>query len=221
MVANTRITGMPNSTVMYVNRTSGSINWSSPVTVSSTAGWFGTKIASNSSGTLAVIYTRNSDSTLWLARSSGLGTSWSTTQVTTTRVWDADVALDDSGLIFIGYYTPDSHLIRFEQWLGGSRQSQTTVDSPGGTGLGSQWFSGVSITGDGLGDVHMSYLDFTRGQVLRYATNRTGNWVAETVTTCDDVLGETSIVTDSTYAPHISFPSPASSFGNLGYAVKR
>ncbi len=33
--------------------------------------------------------------------------------------------------------------------------------------------------------------------------------------------GETSIVTDSTYAPHISFPLPASSFGNLGYAVKR
>jgi hypothetical protein len=45
--------------------------------------------------------------------------------------------------------------------------------------------------------------------------------VVETVTTCDDILGETSITTDSRFAPHISFPSPASSFGNLGYAVKR
>src|SRR6185369_15403429 len=107
--------------------------------------WFSAKIAANASGQLAVIFTRNSDSTLWLARSSGLGTSWSTTQVTTVRVWDAHVTMDASGLIFIGYYTPDSHLIRFEQWSGATRLSQTTVDSPGGTGLGSQWFSGVAI----------------------------------------------------------------------------
>jgi hypothetical protein len=37
----------------------------------------------------------------------------------------------------------------------------------------------------------------------------------------DDVLGETSIAVDSSYAPHISFPLPASSFDNVGYAVKR
>ena len=69
---------------------------------------------------------------------------------------------------------------------------------------------------------HVSYLDFTRGTpVLRYATNKSGSMVAETVTTSDDVLGETSIAVDSSGAPHISFPSPSSSFGNLGYAVKR
>jgi hypothetical protein len=130
--------------------------------------------------------------------------------------------MDASGLIYLAYYTPDSHLIRFEEWTSsGFRNLQTTIDSPGGTGAGSQWFSGVAIASDGLGDVHVSYLDFTRGQVLRYATNRTGTWVAETVTTCEGVLGSTSIVTDSSYAPHISFPSPATSFSNLSYAVKR
>jgi hypothetical protein len=220
VVANTRISGMPNSTLSYASRASGAVAWSTPVTVSSTASWGSAKIASNPAGQLAAIYTRSSDSTLWLARST-TGTTWASTQVTTVRVWDMDIAMDASGLIHIGYYTPDSHLIRYEQWSGATRLTQTTVDSPGGTGLGSQWFSGVAIAVDILGSVHMSYLDFSRGTLLRYATNRTGSWTAETVTTSDDVLGETSIVTDSTNAPHISFPTPASSFGNLGYAVKR
>jgi len=126
-----------------------------------------------------------------------------------------------SGLTHLAYYTPDPHRIVYETWSGSTRTYQVTVDSPGGTARGSMFFSGLAIAQDDLGAIHLSYLDFTRGTSLRYATNRTGPFVAETVTPCDDVLGDTSIVTDSSFAPHISFPSPATSFGNLGYAVRR
>lgn len=223
LVSHTRITGQPNSTVYFVSRTAGTSPWSSTTTVSSTASGFGAQLAASPSGQLAVLYGRNSDSSLWLARSSGLGTSWTHTQITTSRAWDFDLVFDlsDSGLVHLAYYTPDSHLIRAESWSGSTRLSQVTVDSPGGTGLGSQWFSGVSIAADGLGDVHLSYLDFTRGNVLRYATNSSGSFVSETVTQADDVLGNTSIAVDNAFAPHVSFPRPATSFGNLGYAVKR
>ncbi len=220
LVGNTRISGMPSS-LMYASRSVGSSSWSSPTTITTTASWGAAKISATPSGQLAILYTRNSDSTLWLARSSGFGTSWTSTQITTTRAWDYDLVLDPSGLINLAYYTPDPHRIVYESWSGSTRTSQVTVDSPGGTAPGSMYFSGVAIAEDGLGDVHVSYLDFTRGTALRYATNRTGPFVAETVTTCDDILGETSITTDSSFAPHISFPSPATSFGNLGYAVKR
>lgn len=221
LVTNTRISGMPNSNVYYSARSAGLSSWAAPITVSSTASWFPARIAANASGQLAVLFARNSDSSLWLARSSGLGTSWTPQQITTGRVWAFDLALDSAGLVRLAYYDPDLQLIRYETWSGASRTSQVLVDSAGGTAPGSQWFSGLSLAVDSLSVAHVSYLDFTRGNVLRYATNRTGSFVAETVTNCDDVLGATSIVTDSSNAPHISFPAPSSSFSTLGYAVKR
>jgi hypothetical protein len=221
LVSNSRVAGQP-SIVQYVSRPSNTNSWSSNTNISTTAGWSPAKLSATASGELGVLYTRNTDTTLWFARSSGLGTSWSSTQVTTTAAWSYDLVLAASQVTYIAYYQPGTHTVVLETWVNASRSTTTTVDTPGGTAPGSQWFSGVSIALDAAGFVHLSYLDFTRGTpALRYATNKTGSMVAETVTTSDDVLGETSIAVDSSGAPHISFPSPSSSFGNLGYAVKR
>ncbi|MFZ5442583.1 MAG: EGF domain-containing protein [Myxococcota bacterium] len=208
------------STVYYASRAAGTSTWSTPGVVTSVAGGFPSAVAANDSGALAVAYVRGSDLTLWLARSSGLGTSWTTTQLTTGQVWYVDLALDASNVAHLVYYDGQAQVVRYESWSGSTRTAQLTLDS-GGAGAGSQWYSGPAIALDAAGAVHVSYLDFAHGQNLRYATNRSGSFVVENVVGCGNVLGRTSIAVDANRAPHISFPLPASSFGNLGYAVKR
>ncbi len=206
LVSKTSIAGMP-STVLYHSRAAGTSTWSSSTTITGAASWAPPKIA----------YTR-SDNTFWLAQSSGFGLSWTSTQATTHPATSFDLAMDAAGLVYIAYYLPATRTVRVDTWSGAVRQATAEADAPGGAGPG---FSGISIALDAQGFAHVSLLDFTRGPVLRYSTNRTGTFVPATVTTCDDVLGQTSIAIDAMGAPHISFPSPASSFGNLGYAVKR
>ncbi|MBL8923028.1 MAG: hypothetical protein JNJ54_29535 [Myxococcaceae bacterium] len=209
--------------VGYSSRTVGSSTWSTPTILGTGASGFGPKVSA-SGGMVVALFSRSPDG-LTLARSSNNGSTWTTTTVTTLRAWSWDVVLDPSGTVFLAYYTPDNgHRIILESYSGLSRTQQTIVDTPQGTGAGSMWFSGVSIAQSPLGTTHAAWLDFTRGNVVRYvsnATSTTGDYITETVTTADDVLGQTSLVVDSSYAVHLTYPAPSSSWSNLGYAVRR
>jgi len=142
--------------------------------------------------------------------------------VTSQEAWDFDVAVDLGGTVHIIYYAHGSAQIIYEAWNSGllSRVRQAVVENAGGTPPGSTHYSGLSIA-VAQGRVHVAYLDFTRGTVLRYAVDSGSGFAPETVAACDDVLGNTSLAIDSTGAPHIAFPWPAPSFAYLGYAVKR
>lgn len=221
LVHMTRTAGSP-GILRFSTRPAGTSSWSTPVTINSSASWIGARVASNVAGELSALFANNADQTLRFAHSSGSGSVWSTVPVTSpgNRAWDFDVAVSESGYTYVAYYSPDGHRLVVETYNLTTRISQMVVDTAPSTTL-TQTMSGVSIALDANDFVHLSWLDFTRGPSLRYATNATGTFVPETVTACDDVLGRTSIAVDATGAPHISFPKPSSSFSTLGYAVKR
>lgn len=205
-------------TIGYSSRTIGGSSWSAFSSVGTAASGAVPKVAANASGIVVVAYRRVGEGVM-LARSTG-GSTFTSTTVTTARVWSYDVEVDGSGTAHLAYYTPDSHRIVVESWLGSSRTRQVTIDTPGGTAPGSMWYSGVSIAHDGNA-VHAAWLDFTRGSaVVRYANDATGSFSAQTVTAADDILGDTSLAVTSS-AVHLSFPAPSSSFSSLGYAVRR
>lgn len=198
----------------------GSAAWSAPVTIESDASWGYPRLAASPTGGRAVLFTRNTTGALWVRRQSGA--TWVAELLTAQRAWSYDVAYAPNGVMWVAYYTPDGgHRVLVESWAGSTRTSQAIIDFPGGAVPGAQAFSGVSIAVGSTGVVHVAWLDFTRGNRLRYATNATGAFATEEVTPCDDVLGGTSIAVDSAGRPHVTFPMPAPSFTTLGYAVKQ
>ncbi len=207
--------------VGYASRLQGSTSWSFPTVLGTGSSGFGPRVSA--SGSMVVVLFSRSPEGLTLARSSNNGSTWTSTTVTAGRAWDWDVVLDPSGTVFLVYYTPDSgHRVILESYSGLTRTQQTIIDTPQGTNSGSMWFSGLSIAQSPVGTTHAAWLDFTRGNVLRYASNAdSASFQTSTVGPADDVLGETSIAVDASLAVHISYPAPAASFGNLGYAVRR
>jgi hypothetical protein len=223
LVAVMRSGGTPGQ-IGYSSRAVGSSIWSTPTILAPGLGGFGPKISA--AGNLVVALFARSPDGLTLARSSNGGASWTSTTVTTSRAWSWDIALDPSGTAFLAYYTPDlGHEVVVESWSGLSRTQQNVIDTPQSSGLGSSWFSGVSIAQSALGDTHVAWLDFTRGNVVRYATNAAGTFRTETVANASNVLGQTSLVVDSSQAVHLSYPTTAAAGGGsvsaLGYAVRR
>ncbi|MBL8939618.1 MAG: hypothetical protein JNM69_33970 [Archangium sp.] len=207
--------------VGYSSRVQGSTTWSTPTLLGTGSSGFGPKISA--SGSMVVALFGRSPDGLTLARSTNGGSTWSTTTVTTSRVYDWDIVLDPSGTAFLVYYSPDAgHRITLESYSGLSRTRQDIVDTAASTPAGSSGFSGLSIAQSPLGTTHAAWLDFTRGNVLRYTSNaESASFQTTTVANADDILGRTSIVVDSSAAVHISFPQPSTSWSHLGYAVRR
>lgn len=206
--------------VGYSSRSIGSTTWSTPTVLGTGSSGWGAKVSA-SGGMVVALFSRSPEG-LTLARSSNNGSTWTTTTVTTLRAWSWDIVLDPSGTAFLVYYTPDNgHRVMLESYSGLSRTQQSIVDTPLASGAGSMWFSGLSIAQSPLGTTHAAWLDFTRGNVVRHTSNASGAYVTTTVTNSDDVLGQTGLVVDANEAVHLTYPAPASSWSNLGYAVRR
>lgn len=212
------------SGVYFTMRSTGASSWPAPLWLSSKT--WGSKIAVTPSGHIFVAYIDNAYA-LWLAESTN-GSSWDFRQVSTEQIYEVVLTTDASGAAVLVAYSNTRDGLFCEKWHAGTKLSSATVELAGGPAPGSTHYSGLSVAIDAEGATHVSYLDFTRNQAVRYATDsgHLGWFVNETVATSDDVLGSTSLAvagpTATTPAiPHISFPSSSTWFENLGYAVKR
>ncbi len=191
-------------------------------------------------------YSRSSPSTFWsFVGNYDVGGSWPFVQVASTTgpvtVYANNTALyvrsgtatpvlvhsglmdtysattDANGKIHVVYAGNNDHIVRYKRYSSSlSLETTATVDSPG---AGSQTISGMDIA-VGSSRIVVSYLDHSRGSVLRVAIHD-GSWVPATVTSAEEILGQTSVALESGMIPHITFPAPATSFSNLGYAVLR
>ena len=149
------------------------------------------------------------------------GGAFSTSTISANDVWRMAIEIGPSSTIHVAYYDHDLGAIRYAYRSGGS-WSFETIDAGGGPPPGTTHFTGVDVAlGRGPDDVHVSYLDYTRGTVLRYAHRSSGRWTSETVADCDNVLSNTSIAVDAHGNPHITYPGPVGTWGQLRYAVHR
>lgn len=93
--------------------------------------------------------------------------SWSSTSVDQTADvgYDASLAVDGVGRVYLSYYDATNGDLKYATCAAGCTTAgnwqTTTVDQAGLVGRGS------SLAVDGSGGVHVSYYDFTNGQ-LKY-----------------------------------------------------
>lgn len=190
-------------TINYTSRAIGSTAWATQSNIVSNA--IGSpSIAANAAGNLSVLFELG-DKTLWWARSSGLGTTWELTHITTTAVSAQAVAVDGTGNTLIAYQGATK--LMFESWATSGQTLQRAVET------GS--FNGLSMAVDGAGAAHLAYLAGTT-LGLRYAKYTSAGFTPETAALTNSG-GTTGIAVDSTGAPHITFVQTDQT---LGYAVR-
>ena len=204
------------STIRFHWRRSSTAGWTSYL-VSNTTTWMPPRLAVDAAGIAWVAHIDGSGQFVASERTSTFG--FTSRLLTYSEPWAFDIAIDDASTEHVVFYDSSNHTIRHAR-RSGSNWSFQTVDSSGGTPPGSSHFSGVSLAAHGS-ELHVAYLDFSRGQALRYARRIGGVWNVETVTSAADVLGRTAIAVDTAGNPHIVFPALGGTWGRLRYAVYR
>jgi len=138
------------------------------------------------------------------------GSSWSNDQFDYGT--DADIVLDSNNLPRISYYK-DYHLWYAQKLANGNWLKEAVDTTSPITGYDS------SIALDSGGNPHISYCDYTYGDV-RYAKKIGSSWTSELVQESSNVnrWRYTSLVLDSTNSPHISYYDTF--YNDLRYAKK-
>jgi hypothetical protein len=131
---------------------------------------------------------------------------------------DISVTVSPSDTIHISYYDFTNGNLKYafcsSNCTQASNWSTITIDSTGDIGIS------TSITVDSSDQVHISYYDFTNGD-LKYAfcssnCTQASNWSVVTIDSTGDVGDFTSITVDSSDQVHISYYDFTN--GNLKYA---
>ncbi len=130
----------------------------------------------------------------------------------------SDAATGPDGKTHVVYAPADDHIVYYIRYSAGLvLESAWIIEEPGTSATGSQWISGLRIA---VGSrIVVSYLDHSRGSVLRVAISQGADWTRETVAQADDVLGDTSLALEDGWTPHVIYPAPSSWYWDVGYAV--
>ena len=121
----------------------------------------------------------------------------------TVGMWTS-IALDSGGNPHIGYYSLQSHCVKYARWTGSAWNIETVDDTSSDVG---EWLSLALDSGD---NPHISYSEWTAitGEPegnLKYARWTGSEWSIETVDSTGDTGFCTSLALDSGDNPHISY----------------
>jgi hypothetical protein len=132
--------------------------------------------------------------------------------------WYSSIAIDSNNKVHISYYDSTNGDLKYATNASGSWGAPTIIDSVGC--LEQHYiYSSISIAIDSDNKVHISYCDYTNGD-LKYATNASGSWVPSTIPDSEGgMVKDTSIAIDSDNKVHISYCGKTYKY-DLKYATK-
>ncbi|MEM9072500.1 MAG: hypothetical protein AAGE52_28595 [Myxococcota bacterium] len=136
-------------------------------------------VAFDSVGFPHVLYVRQTASVLRYARWDGAGWIFRTLDrgvASASRPPYLDLAVDDNDDAHVVWYHPDDGDARYARW-NGSSFTREEIETEGEVG------QEIRLFVDAEGGAHVTYLRQDSTREVRYATNASGSWVAETVPT--------------------------------------
>jgi hypothetical protein len=123
--------------------------------------------------------------------------NWEVIDSSANAGWYSDIALDDSGQLYVVYYDRDEANLKFASRSQNGWDSQI-IDSQGDVGR----FPSIAV--DSAGNIHVSYYD-ANNTALKYAFGKDDQWAVDTVDNLGDVGKFTSIAVDSKDLPYIAY----------------
>lgn len=192
----------------YLNNVSG--NWQSPEYIYYTS-IFGSSAVSmdlDLSGNVHIVFDSGIQGNDNFTYAENISGSWSIEPVRPRSRWYS-IAMDSADQPHVAYYY-DYDGLNYAVKSAGSWNHEN-VDSNGEIGTYAGRYSDIAL--DSADKTHIIYYDFTTGS-LRYATNDTGVWSIETVSTNMTYSG--AITLDPSNYPHIAYEKE----GNIYYKYK-